>query len=263
MNLYHYTKFEVLKQIVKPDDIKLRASRYSNYDNGDCKWVENVSNDIIRDMTEIEDLSDRLTMRPFIICFCKNGRSESMWKNYADGSRGIQLVFDGKEIEKVASRCNDKCHDNPDDMMDCIYTSDDIDDVRKYLRQLYKDYRNKTINDKVGDLLTCQCFLKQKKFKDEKEMRYLIPEHDTTHFHLDKNNVVVSEDKENYGDDRESNKYSNKHYVLKTFPHAALKGIQFGDNVTKEEIKNAIAYLESECGFSVERLNASSYKLKK
>ncbi len=266
MNLFHYTKLDALEKIVNPEELLFWASRYTNYDNGDCVWAENISKEVIKEILHVDEFPETLTLRPFIICFCKNGHSSYMWEHYADNHQGIQFVFDAKEIQIVADKYYDgKYHDNPDVLMDCIYVNNDKENIKAISKEikesidcLYDKMSWQTIGDKDGDLLVCQCWLKQLEYRDEEEVRYLIPKHDIMHVHCDgRQGKPVFKDKQDYGDVS----VNDKHYCYVHFPHAALKGIRFGTNVKDDDREKAIANLEN-CGFTVEK-DADLYRLRK
>ena len=69
-SIYHHTSFKVLKSIVTDTGLNFRASKYSNYTNGEYEWIK---------------------FNPYIICFCGENLSREMWLNYVDSGNGIQI----------------------------------------------------------------------------------------------------------------------------------------------------------------------------
>ena len=51
-SIYHHTSFNVLKSIVTDTGLNFRASKYSNYLNGEYEWIKDKANVAIQEMCE-------------------------------------------------------------------------------------------------------------------------------------------------------------------------------------------------------------------
>lgn len=51
-SIYHHTSFNVLKSIVTDTGLNFRASKSSNYTNGEYEWIKDKANVAIREMCE-------------------------------------------------------------------------------------------------------------------------------------------------------------------------------------------------------------------
>ena len=51
-SIYHHTSFNVLKSIVTDTGLNFRASKYSNYINGEYEWIKDKANVAIQEMCE-------------------------------------------------------------------------------------------------------------------------------------------------------------------------------------------------------------------
>ena len=64
-SIYHHTSFNVLKSIVTDTGLNFRASKYSNYINGEYEWIKDKANVAIQEMCEeqIRSLSGSILVR--------------------------------------------------------------------------------------------------------------------------------------------------------------------------------------------------------
>ncbi|MCS2607083.1 hypothetical protein [Parabacteroides distasonis] len=49
-SIYHHTSFNVLKSIVTDTGLNFRASKYSNYINGEYEWIKDKANVAIQEI---------------------------------------------------------------------------------------------------------------------------------------------------------------------------------------------------------------------
>ena len=93
-SIYHHTSFKVLKSIVTDTGLNFRASKYSNYTNGEYEWIKDKANAVIQEMCKEQSKpfdTDPMKFNPYIICFFFENLSREMWLNYVDSGNGIQI----------------------------------------------------------------------------------------------------------------------------------------------------------------------------
>lgn len=74
--------------------MNFRASKYSNYTNGEYEWIKDEANvaikEICKEQSEPFD-DDPMNFNPYVICFCEENLSRKMLSNYANNGDGVQI----------------------------------------------------------------------------------------------------------------------------------------------------------------------------
>lgn len=105
-SIYHHTSFNVLKSIVTDTGLNFRASKYSNYINGEYEWIKDKANVAIQEMCEEQGEpfdSDPKEHNPDVFSMClhdKRGKGRKTAMKRADGQRRCQKT---KERRKIIS----------------------------------------------------------------------------------------------------------------------------------------------------------------
>lgn len=249
--LYHHTSFDAFESIVTHNGLNFRASRYSNYTNGEYEWIKDKAYTAVKEMCREHRASfdnDPLGFNPYIICFCEEGLSKKMWDSYVNEGYGIQIGVDADEL------LNKSLPDqNPDVFVKCTYISEEESEdntcLKRAINQIYDGY--KAESDFQDDLLLCASCIKQKEFEYEKEYRYMIPCYNEIHASLDKNGeVVFSEEMEN-NQNVEAN--GDRKYRYKSFPKETLVSVRLGYSMTDEQLEKVRQYLINS-GYDIERI---------
>lgn len=249
--LYHHTTFDAFESIVTYKGLNFRASRYSNYTNGEYEWIKNKAYTAVKEMCWEQGVSfenDPLDFNPYIICFCEEGFSKKMWNKYANEGYGIQIGVDADML--LGYSLPDQ---NPDVFVKCAYISEkqseDNTSVKWAINQIYDGY--KAESDFQDDLLLCASCIKQKEFEYEKEYRYMIPCYNEIHASLDKNGeVVFSEEMEN---NQNVEVIGDRKYRYECFPKEALVSVRLGYLMKDEQLEKVRQYLINS-GYDIERI---------
>lgn len=249
--LYHHTSFDAFESIVTHKGLNFRASRYSNYTNGEYEWIKDKAYTAVKEMCQEQGVSfenDPLDFNPYIICFCEEGFSKKMWNNYAKDCRGIQIGMDADEL------LNKSLPDqNPNVFVKCAYISEkqseDNTSVKRAINQIYSGYKAESVFQ--DDLLLCASCIKQKEFEYEKEYRYMLPLYNVIHAFLDKNGeVVFSEEMENNQNVEVNGDWK---YSYECFPKDALVSVRLGHMTIDEQLEKVRQYLINS-GYNIDRI---------
>ncbi len=260
-SIYHYTKIDSLKQIVKNGDLNFRASRYTDIGNGEFEWIRSEVEIAIRQICDDVNViyeSNQLKLIPYIISFCMQPCSEYMWKNYA-GYDGVQIELDESKIKNIAE--NKK--KNPDVFMKCLYISDkekdDLYNLIKLLDNLYGNYAPKC-DDLQSDLLECAACLKQEVYRKEDEYRYMIPNYEKIVFLYSPDSDSTPYKQRTKENEENVKRESGKKYIYRAFPQETLLGVTFGPEVGDDVIKD-VYHLLKDKGFDVSRISFKKLKI--
>lgn len=250
-SIYHHTSFKVLKSIVTNTGLNFRASKYSNYTNGEYEWIKDKANAAIQNMCEELDEpfdGDPMAFSPYIICFCGENLSRKMWLNYADSGKGIQIGVNAD----IVLGCSLKDRD-PDVFARCVYMAEeeceDEERVKAAIECVYDECEFESDNYQ-DDLSVCASCLKQEEYKYEKEYRYMIPNYDIISFEMDAKGAVSEQEKENPENIKAD---GTRKYIYRTFPKAALASVALGHLTTDEQMEEVRRYLDY-CGYDIGRI---------
>lgn len=168
--LSHYTKLNVIDNILQKDHITFWASRFDSMnDPFDCKFAIDIvlpeAISIIKERYE-KDLEDT-PLFPYVISFSKKNDDFNMWRLY---DSDISLVFDfntNDEFEKIANQ-NIEIHG------DCKYLK--RENVRNYVIEEFERLQSEIdiSEDDILDLIRCICFkIKEHSYCGEDEWRFI------------------------------------------------------------------------------------------
>lgn len=104
--LYHYTSFQTLFEIVKPDKVIWIARYYKYFSKKDYEWIKNEAQPIVQEICKENSWwfdPDFQMYRPYIISFCASRNSKYMWKYFGSGGHGINLVINEDILRNEAT----------------------------------------------------------------------------------------------------------------------------------------------------------------
>lgn len=250
-SIYHHTSFNALKSIVTDTGLNFRASKYSNYTNGEYEWIKDKANVAIQEMCE--ELgepfdSDPMEFNPYIICFCKENLSRKMWLNYADRGNGVQIGINKDIVSNSSLK-----ERNPDVFVPCVYMakeeSEDKVCVKAAIKHIYDECKFESDNYQDDLSVSASC-LKQEEFEYEKEYRYMIPKYDHTIISKDEKGEVLEQEIENL----ENVEIDGiKKYTYQLFPKEALVSVVLGYSTTDEQLEEVRRYLD-DCGYDLGKI---------
>lgn len=244
MEVYHYTKLDVLFKIVKQDGLHFKSTRYDRFVGvEEFEWSKSLITPIIKELVgDTYDGNMHFKLRPFIISFCKNGDSDYMWEKFADKNKGVVICLDDNMILKTSLK-----DQNPDLYLDCFYSTRGCE-IRKWLIDTFhNEYLTPTENCIQDDYEALSTLIKQDypSLVDENEKRYVILNHDCIHFSPD--NIEGSEIENTQGQEKCCG--SLTHVVH--FPHCTLLKVIVGSEVSKKDYRKVLKYLHH-CGYATD-----------
>lgn len=219
MLVYHYTKSKNLELIILQDRIHFKASHYSTYGDNDYGWTTKVARPIIASICEQchESFDKEWDFDPFIISFAEKRNDRYMWRSFGNYNKGIMLALDSKLIAQTAMKDS-----LPDAFMKCKYFVDN-ERRKQWLRSCRIEDFPVPSNCLQDDLMIISSFLLPKRYKREREYRYVVPIH--RGFYVSWN----PETKEPKVEDKPLDKYTDKDGNLYVdFPKVTLKEVVIG-----------------------------------
>jgi hypothetical protein len=188
--LWHYTKLDVLEKMLKPDGVNIRFKNIRKTNDkeetlilkefliknkntiidkiGNAELKKIFINSTENDIDKYNELSEYIIYNHYIFCTTSERDSINFWNKEYAGTSGISIGFIANKLEIENIQKNNVFYEN---FMDIILN--DMNDA-------YNDYNLKEIyyikeyNFLRYFLDTNSFFLKHKKWKDEKEIRFLL-----------------------------------------------------------------------------------------
>lgn len=213
--IYHYTSAKGLKGILENKCIWATDNRFLN-DPTEIKYSQEI---LLKSIVSIEDLkNDKETVDSiikeyvyypkyniYLISFCENNDSVSMWNYYAE-SNGFSLEIEKEKLIKELKVIGDtkEITDVKYYFGKVIYNKkDQIDKIQKTLKKHVLDNINgndknkrEIIKEFIKQYFSLSPFLKHQSYEDEKEVRLviLLSEEDTKKFcyyRLSQNGIFI------------------------------------------------------------------------
>lgn len=238
--VYHHTKFENLVKIIKSGCIKFRGSYYEKFNYKDYKWTKEYASSIIEKICidRGHEYTNDSSFKPIIISFNQEEESDYMWKEYADGYRGIQLVLDYDAIRAYAKQ-------HLDYFNECEYMNSK-EEIEVFLKGSMDKLEVIAVNDYQSNLEALSGLIKRTDCKQETEIRYVHP--------YSKMVSVNYEEFKEKGDGAfcEIKPEEDDEECFVIFPKEILLGITVGYEVSNkiEEVK----YYLQKCGFDINKM---------
>lgn len=237
--LYHYTSFQTLFEVVKPDRIIWLAKYYKYFSKNDYEWIRNEARPIIQEICKEYNWwfdPDFPMYRPYIISFCRSKNSKYMWKYFGNEGRGINLIINDEILRNEATLLSKV----PALIVPCEYIKKGW--TKNSLKKTIVSIANSEYLQSCQDddrLLYATIGLLKEHFWRQKEIRYVTIEQKIAEVNYNDGAVVVApyEVSEN-----QFNKYVD-------FPKKLLSGVILGKEVPLKDFYMAKDYLIN-CGYS-------------
>lgn len=249
--VYHYTKYDVLKNIAKADCVDLIATYYKKYRDDDYEWLRNDASAVVSKICQDNGWdydAEMLALKPFITCFCTNPNSRYMWEHYGDKDAGVKLILD-KELMSRVAHCYGQDENGQKQnigglecMLPCTYierASDAEATLIKCMQENHFDNGKWSCYEKLALLLASLKMANP--YKNEEEYRYmcLYPVAFTMSY--------AEGDAPTLNDDV----IPSSNYLHLFNPKELLLGVELGRNTTKEDLDKAVNHLV-ENGYLIE-----------
>lgn len=177
--VYHYTDFNALIQILRKDDIRLRATNcmYLN----DSKEIKEGNEAIQRYCHKM--ISESCFDNYYITSFSQNKDSLPMWGRYAANGEGCAIGLNTDELLSKFSF-----------MAQCVYGTTDIDRQLKSMMESCASSKNLELISLIKELSLISICLsaKNQAFRDENEFRFILENHNNKDIHFKiKKGIIV------------------------------------------------------------------------
>ena len=237
--LYHYTSFQTLFEIVKPDRIIWQARYYKYFSKKDYEWIRNEAQPIVQEICKDNSWwfdPDFQMYRPYIISFCTSPNSKYMWKYFGNDGLGINLVVNEDILRNEATLLSKV----PALIVPCEYIKTRW--TKKGLKETIMNIANSESLQECQDddrLLYATMGLLKEHYWKQKEIRYVTIEQKIAEVNYNDGDIIVIpyEVPEN-----QFNKFVD-------FPKEMLNGIILGKDISQQNFYKARNYLIS-CGYS-------------
>lgn len=257
--LNHYTKLETLFKIIKADGLHFFATRYDFLnDKSEHNWSYKPLKEEYKRVGFCADKDfDRFYERfPYVISFSKEKDDKSMWKNYADGGKGVVLGLFSECIDSFSVCVNETRLGTSqvsliyDILYDVEYLNEKVNknELKQTIDKIAKEFIDKVgfgeTDEEILDARICACpFIKEEKWKAEHEIRYIRIKGRGLEFKYNKENPqepIISTP-----NDASETKYrqegdKNIPYIEIVFPCNALRCITISNNEKFIEARQAI-----------------------
>lgn len=166
MEVYHHTKYENLKKIIKREGLSFRGSYYEEFSDTDYKWTKEIVSPIIKNICDRSSVgyNEDSSFCPIVICFGKSSNSDYMWTKYADKYSGVQLILNSNKIKEYAI--------NKLDYYNFCRYLEEKEQIGKFL-ETENVYPIECKNDCQYNLEAISVLIKSPEFAVEEEFRYV------------------------------------------------------------------------------------------
>lgn len=242
LNLNHYTDAYALKEIILPDGLKFRATRFSHLnDSQEFRWSQSHLNLYKEKLCqELGIAYDRDAQSfPYLISFCDVADELLMWELYGNQGRGFMLTLDYDAVRAFSDDANgDK--NNPDVLQPITYANDENWFSR--FTATYNQYcENRNSNDS-NDLDEVCALIKRDIYEHEHETRYMRVGHNTGELFNPLTHSIEEIEFQQVAKFRDG-AYGLTPFIEIVLPKSALKSITVGYSLNFEAQKEAIELL--------------------
>lgn len=254
LKLYHYTKINILENIIRTGDINFRATYFKKYSKDDYLWVKNNAKPIIEQICSEKGWKydpQLLDVKPYIISFCKNPNSTYMWEHYGDNNKGMKLIIDGSLLSNVRHYKIEG--GNKQDDMECILPCIYIDSKNDVKQQIITLSQSKILDGWEQDdklKLAVVALKKKNPFCNEEEFRYIHLYSTIMHADFYDGNFYIKDD---------PGPNSDEYNISLLFPKDLLLGIEVGKDVSQEQFDTVRKYLIN-CGYDPLKIHVTKAK---